>query len=124
MLELAAVALGGAVGASARYGLTQGLSAWLGQAAPYGTFSANVLGSLLLGWLATREWGAWAGVESRLLLGVGVLGGFTTYSSFNQETLRLCADGNYGRAMLYVTATLVTCLIAGLSGALLGRAFR
>ena len=123
MVDVVAVALGGALGAIARYGLGQGVTAWFGLSALYGTLSANVLGSLFLGWLYTRDFASWMGVEPRVFLGVGVLGGFTTYSSFNQETLRLMQDGSYARASLYALGTLATCLGAGLFGTFLGRTF-
>ena len=122
MWKVLLIALGGGVGTALRYGLGVGMLRWLGAAFPYGTLAANVVGSLLLGVLmelaGARQIG---GVDAKLVLGTGLLGGFTTYSSFNLETLRLAEQGAYGRAALYVAATLVTCLIAGASGVALAR---
>jgi CrcB protein len=89
---------------------------------PWGTFLANVLGSCALGVLfAAAEEGGWLGPELRLALGVGVLGGFTTYSSFNLEAIRMAETGTAGRALLYVTGTVLLCAAAGLLGIVLGR---
>ena len=119
------VALGGGVGAWLRW-LT-GI-AWicaLGPAAainfPWATLTVNVVGSvamgLLAGWLARQ--GSIAGGEGwRLLLGVGVLGGFTTFSAFSLEFVALIERGALAQAALYVAASLVlgfAGLFAGLS---------
>lgn len=121
------VALGGAVGTLFRHGLSVGTKRWLGESVPFpvATFGANVLGSLLLGvvlvWGEGREI---AGVDARLVLGTGVMGGFTTYSSFDLETLKLFQDGQAGRASFYLGATVLVCLASGWLGLLLGRAIR
>lgn len=119
------IALGGALGTSLRYGVSVGMVAWLGRAFPYGTFVANVIGSFLLG-VVMESVGErqFAGVEWRLMLGTGVMGGFTTYSSFNLETIRLAEQGAYGRAGLYVGVTLGVCLLAGFGGIALVRSLR
>lgn len=117
MWKLFLIALGGALGTSLRYGISVAMLAWLGRAFPYGTFAANILGSFLLGVVmesaGQREF---AGVPWALILGTGVMGGFTTYSSFNLETIRLAEQGAYARAGIYVGATLVVCLLAGVGG--------
>lgn len=125
MTKLLLVALGGAVGTSLRYGVGLGVARWLGTAFPFGTLVANVLGSFLLGLLmeAAPERPIF-GVEARLVLGTGMMGGFTTYSSFNLETLRLAEQGEWGRCGLYLGATLVVCLLAGLGGIWLARSLR
>jgi CrcB protein len=122
VLAVLLVALGGALGSVLRYGLTVLGQSWLGVTYPYGTFVANVVGSLLLG--LTIELGAGrmvAGVDLRLVLGVGVLGGFTTYSSFNHETLRMLDAQLWARAAGYVGLTVTVCLVAGAIGIWLGR---
>lgn len=106
------VAAGGALGASARYGLSvwvarAGLGGW-----PWATLIANVLGSLamglVIGWMLRGQ-----GAESlRLFLVVGLLGGFTTFSSFSLETVTLLQSGQWEKAALYVVASLVLCLAA------------
>ena len=118
----ALVALGGALGAWLRFATTQAWAAILGLARaaafPWATLTANMLGSIamgvLVGWLARQGGGeAW-----RLLLGVGVLGGFTTFSSFALEVVMLAQRGAMGSAVLYVAVSLVGGL-AGLFGALM-----
>lgn len=125
MTKLLLVALGGAVGTSLRYGVGLGMARWLGTAFPFGTLAANVLGSFLLGLLMV----AWPerpilGVEAKLVIGTGMMGGFTTYSSFNLETLRLAEQGEWSKCGLYLGATVLVCLAAGLGGIWLGRSLR
>ncbi|MGJ8670141.1 MAG: fluoride efflux transporter CrcB [Oceanococcus sp.] len=114
-----AVAIGGALGACARYGLSRLLMqvSW-----PLATLCANVLGSFLIGILfihiATRlgtQHPAWQ------LLGIGLLGGFTTFSSFSLETLRLIEQGRVGIAASYVLSSVALCLLAAYLGLILGR---
>lgn len=116
------ICLGGAAGTGARYLL----STWIAQAAgggfPVGTLAVNLIGSFLLGLvmhvaIATDL----LPPALRLALATGVLGGFTTYSSFNYETLRLMEGGAWPLAALNVAATVAGCLVAGLLGLALGR---
>lgn len=120
------IGLGGAAGTLLRYALSLLLaqrtleSGW-----PLGTLTANVLGSFLLGVvLASCEGVEIGGTDARLVLGVGVLGGFTTYSSFDLETIRLAQDGHLARAIAYVALTVVVCLGAGLAGLAAGKSLR
>lgn len=113
------VALGGGAGAAARYntGRLVGRLAGLEATFPWPTFTINVLGSLLMGLLA--GWLAKTGDPGetwRLLLGVGVLGGFTTFSSFSLELALLTERGLPAMAALYAGAS----IIAGLLGLFLG----
>lgn len=111
------IAIGGGIGTALRYGVTVGLATALGAAFPYGTLAANTLGSLLLGFVAEAFGGATIfGTDVRLVVGVGVLGGFTTYSSFNLETLRMFQQGEPARALAYLTGTVLACALAGLAG--------
>lgn len=122
VVKLLMIALGGALGTAMRYGISVGMLRWLGPAFPFGTLVANVVGSFLLG--VVMELGGErqiAGVDAKLVLGTGMMGGFTTYSSFNLETIRLAEQGAYGRAGLYLGATVVTCLLAGLGGVAVAR---
>jgi CrcB protein len=117
------IAVGGAVGTLARYWCTIGLGELLGTAFPFGTFAVNLIGSFLLGIIAQALSGAtFGGTDLRLILGVGVMGGFTTYSSFNLETLRLFQQGELTKALGYLFGTLVACLAAGAAGLVLARA--
>lgn len=107
------VCLGGAVGTAARYWLTGWIPTVLGTAFPYGTLLVNVLGSFLVGGI--MHVGASTEILSptlRIALTVGLLGGFTTYSSFSSETLRLVQEGAWRSGSLYVAGTLVGCLVA------------
>jgi CrcB protein len=119
MSKLVLVILGGGAGAAARYAV--GSQAWrlFGTAWPYATFFCNVTGGLamglLVGFLAHR--GGADQERLRLLLGVGVLGGFTTFSAFSLETALMIEKSRYGQAFTYATASVllsVTALFAGL----------
>ena len=113
------VAAGGAVGAVGRYQLGRAVTHVLGPNTgfPWGTLSANVIGSLamglLVGWLT--RYGA-GGENARLLLGVGLLGGFTTFSAFSLELVLLMERGSPGLALLYAGAS----VLAGFGALYLG----
>jgi CrcB protein len=114
MLNLLLVALGGAFGAVCRYVLGVQLFKLTGPGFPYGTFTANLLGGLLMGvlvgLLALR--GGADQERWRLLLGVGALGGFTTFSSFSLETLLMIQRRGYGAAAAYSLASVVFSVAA------------
>ena len=120
------VAAGGALGSALRYGVSLMLVREdLRAGFPWATFAVNVVGSFFLGMVAESLVGRRVfGVDARVVVGTGLLGGFTTYSSFNLETLGLIDAGEHGRAGLYVGATLVVCLMAGLLGLYAGKAIR
>lgn len=122
MDRLAWVCLGSALGGGARYLLSLGALRLLGPSFPYGTFTVNVLGSFLIGLLMHLGLEALISPAARIFLTTGVMGGLTTYSTFNYETLRLVADGDWHLAAVNVAATLVTCLVAGALGLASGRA--
>jgi CrcB protein len=111
------VAIGGALGTLMRYGANVAFSARLGPGFPYATFAVNALGSFTLAMfsqvLADRT--LW-GVPLGLIVGTGVMGGFTTYSSFNLETLRMLQQGQTPLAVFYASLTYVTCLGLGVLG--------
>lgn len=118
MMNLLLVAAGGAIGALARYGVGVGAARWFGLAFPWGTLAVNIVGGFAMGWLAAR-----VGPEQetlRLALGVGVLGGFTTFSAFSLETVRLM-EHQPGLAMLYAAASVVLSVGACWAGLMLGR---
>ena len=122
-MNLLLVGFGGAFGAICRYLLGLGLGRSLGAAWPYGTFAANVVGGLLMGllvgFLAFR--GGADQERLRLLLGVGVLGGFTTFSSFSLEVLRMIETRNPGQAAGYVAASVVLAVGAVFLGMIIAR---
>jgi CrcB protein len=116
------ICLGGAVGTGARYLL----SGWLGRAAgpsfPWGTLAVNVLGSFLLGLIMQVAVSTnLLSPTLRLTLATGVLGGFTTYSSFNYETLQYLQQNDWLMGSLNLAVTVVVCLAAGSLGLVAGR---
>jgi CrcB protein len=131
--NVAWIAAGGAAGSVARYLMTVGVqraadrvARWAqrpsGGLFPWGTLSVNIIGSLLIGYLSVRLVEA-AGVAPHQRLGVlvGILGGFTTFSSFSLETMRLVEDGQFLRAAVNVTASVLACLAACWIGLRLAR---
>lgn len=109
---LAVIALGGGLGSLARYGMAQLLPTRPGQF-PWGTFVTNVLGCFLIGVLMvliTEVRPAHRLV--RPFLGVGVLGGFTTFSTYTNEIRALLRPGSVGVAMAYLAGTLLCALLA------------
>ena len=110
---LAFVALGGALGASARYIVGVLATHWGGGQFPWGTFSVNIVGSFLLGVLAGLMTFTWSpSPELRAFLVVGVLGGFTTFSAFSLDTLRLVEAGRITAAGGYVVASVILSIAA------------
>ena len=118
------VALGGAAGAALRYQTGRAMTQWLGPQAvmtfPWATLAANAIGSLLMGVLAgwLVRGGTGNSEQMRLLLGVGLLGGFTTFSAFSLELVLLIERGQYTIAGLYAFLSLalgITGLMTGLA---------
>jgi CrcB protein len=107
---LAAVAVGGALGALARWGLTEAFPSSV-DAFPWSTFAINVTGAFVLALLPAFD----AVRRSRTLavgLGPGVLGGYTTLSAYSEQTRALLGEGEVATAGLYVLGTLGACLVA------------
>jgi len=122
MIRFFWICLGGAAGTGARYLLSLGALLLLGAGFPWGTFAVNVIGSFLLGSvmhvaLTTNL----LAPTVRLALTTGVLGGFTTYSTFNNETLNYLRGGAWRLGVLYVVATVAVCLAAGAAGSAAAR---
>ena len=111
------ICVGGAVGTGARYLLSGWILALTGPSFPWGTLAVNAAGSFLLGGiteiaLTTRL----LSPTLRLALSAGVLGGFTTYSTFNYETIAYLRERAWMYGMLNVGATVLLCLAAGFGG--------
>jgi CrcB protein len=117
------VCLGGAFGTGARYLLGGWAQRALGTTFPWGTLIINSLGSFCI--VVIMYLGVQRGLISpsmRVVLTTGVMGGFTTYSTFNYETIRLMQDGSLGLGALNILTTVVVCLLAGGLGVLVCRA--
>ncbi|WP_437684030.1 fluoride efflux transporter CrcB [Sorangium sp. So ce131] len=111
------IGLGGAVGTLARYGVSTWCQQRFGVGFPYGTLAVNVVGSFLLG--VIMQVAAMSELLSptlRLGLSTGVMGGFTTYSSFNYETIKLVQNEAWMAGVANVVITVAGCLIAGVMG--------
>jgi len=122
MAQLAAVAAGGALGSVLRFGLSQWVHLLAGRGFPFGTLTVNVLGSLAMGFLFVLFLDRLsAGVVWRAGLLVGVLGGFTTFSSFSIETFSLIEQGDWLKAVVNVAGNVLLCLGATWIGVLLAR---
>jgi fluoride exporter len=120
--QLLAIAGGGALGAVLRFGMSSTIYRILGREFPYGTLAVNVLGSLLMGFLfvvlverlaMSAEW--------RAALLIGLLGAFTTFSTFSFETLALFESGQLFKAFLNIILSVCLCLAATWLGLSLGR---
>ncbi len=123
MTKLLLVAAGGAVGSVARYLVGAQALKLLGTAWPYGTFTVKVVGGFLMGvlasWLAHR--GNANSEQLRVLLAVGVMGGFTTFSAFSLETALMIQKRAYGQAFTYTAASVLLSVAALYAGMLIAR---
>ena len=111
-MNLLLVVLGGGIGAGGRYLLGGWLHGQLGNGFPWGTFAVNALGSLLIGLVFGLAQAKSISPGTTLFLAVGVLGGFTTFSAFSYETMRLLANGNASASILNVAGQFVVGLAA------------
>lgn len=110
---LLAVAAGGAVGSVARYLSMTAVGHWLGTGFPIATLAVNVAGSLVMGMLVEASALAWSpSPELRALLTVGVLGGFTTFSTFSLDAALLIERNQHGLAALYALLSVVLSIAA------------
>jgi CrcB protein len=120
VLRLLLVCAGGALGSGARYLVSTWATRALGADFPRGTLLVNATGSFALALIFALP-GERVSPDLRLFLGAGVLGGYTTYSSFNTETLALFDQGSAGLAIANLALTTCGCLVAGLAGLAVGR---
>ncbi|WP_176722251.1 fluoride efflux transporter CrcB [Candidatus Thiosymbion oneisti] len=122
MLQILAIAGGGALGALGRFWMSSGVYRLLGRDLPWGTLVVNTLGSFLMGLLFVLFMErSTAGPELRAAVLVGFLGAFTTFSTFSMETLALIEGGYPGRALLNLVLSVLVCVLACWVGLLLGR---
>lgn len=122
-MTLLGIALAGAAGTLARYGLSGLMHRLLGSAFPWGTLSVNLIGCFLIGFLVelSRQTG-WVSPDFRTIAGIGFLGGFTTFSTFGVETYRSFESGDWLAATLNVLANVAGGLLLVVAGSALARA--
>jgi CrcB protein len=120
--ELAWVCVGGALGSGLRFIVSSWTLARYGTSFPYGTLAVNTVGSLILACLFQLSRSTpWLSPTLQVALGAGVMGGLTTYSTFNLEIVRYVQEGQVRMAVVYGATTLCGCLAAGSLGIVLGR---
>jgi fluoride exporter len=123
LTQLIAIAAGGAAGALLRFWVSGGVYHLLGRAFPYGTMAVNVLGSLAMGYLYVLLLErSIASPELRAALLIGLLGAFTTFSTFSIETLNLIEQAELLKAGLNILLSVTVCILACWAGMILGRA--
>ena len=114
-MNLIWIALAGATGSVLRYGVAVAAGS-LTRAWPAGTLAVNIVGSFVMGLVAAIAASGNLNETLRLTLVVGLIGGFTTYSAFNEEMLGLLRTGAWGTAALYLSVTVIGGLLAGAAG--------
>lgn len=120
-MPLFLVMTGGALGAGARYLFVRAVLAWAGDRFPVGTLGVNLLGGLLMGLLVGGLARTAASESWRLFLGVGVLGGFTTFSAFSLDVVTLAERGQLAAAAGYLLASVIGSIVALIAGLALMR---
>ena len=121
-MKIMVIALGGAMGSVLRFWLSTSVQARFPANFPWGTLSVNALGSLLIGILFVIIQQRFHGNEIlRAMLIVGLLGGFTTFSTFSLETLQLIQIGLWSRALLNIISSVAVCILGALVGIGIGR---
>ncbi len=108
------IALGSALGGVARFGVTDLMVRLFGETFPWGTLLVNVSGSLLIGFIATAtaaDGRMFVDTSIRQFMMIGVLGGYTTFSSFSLQTMSLAHEGHWLHAGLYIGASVILCLL-------------
>ena len=111
MYVLLAVAAGGALGAIARFVVSSAVTQWLGAGFPWGILTVNILGSVIMGVLVEIMLETWTpGDNTRAYIQVGLLGAFTTFSSFALDAVTLMQRQQLGLAALYIGASVGLCV--------------
>ncbi|BAO44230.1 fluoride efflux transporter CrcB [Thiolapillus brandeum] len=122
MMQTLAIAAGGATGALMRFWVSTATYAWLGRGFPWGTLMVNVLGSFAMGLLYILFIERLtAGPELRAFLLIGLLGAFTTFSTFSIETFNLIEEAQIGKALLNAGGSVMICIAAAWLGVIAGR---
>ncbi|MEO8762665.1 MAG: fluoride efflux transporter CrcB [Ginsengibacter sp.] len=116
MRIIVAIGLGSCIGGISRYLLSQFIQNKLLSVFPFGTMIVNIIGCFLIGIVfGLSERGSFS-MEWRLFLATGVLGGFTTFSAFSNETVSLLRDGQLWQAFTYIACSVIIGLLATFSG--------
>jgi CrcB protein len=115
-----AVALGGAIGATARFLIATGVHKVVGAGFPYGTLTVNVLGSFIIGFLYLYFEQTIAPYQKALLV-TGMLGALTTFSTFSLETMLMLHEGLVAKALANILLNVTLCLVATMGGMALFR---
>jgi CrcB protein len=116
------VMIGGAIGSAGRYAVGKATLGTLGPNYPWGTLGVNLIGGLLMGLLAGTLTRTGGNEHSRLLIGVGLLGGFTTFSAFSLDAALMIERGQWGSAVTYALMSVVGSVLALFGGLYLVRA--
>ena len=122
MIQIISIAIGGALGALCRHGMTMGISSLIGRGFPYGTLVVNILGSFLMGAayvIMVEEINV--NPEWRVGITIGLLGAFTTFSTFSIETLNLLESGDAFKAGLNILLSISFCMLGCWLGMIIGR---
>lgn len=122
MMQLISIALGGAVGALCRYGMSNSLYLFLGRSFPYGTLAVNIVGSLIMGFAYVMMIERLdVSPDLRAATMIGFLGAFTTFSTFSIETLNLLESGDLFKASLNIVLSVTLCISGCWLGMIVGR---
>jgi fluoride exporter len=114
--------IGGGLGASLRYWLSGFIPKWAGSSFPYGILAVNIIGCFFIGFLmSTMEDRFMVNPTLRIFLTIGILGGFTTFSTFSYETIAMLRDSEFLKASLYVGLSLALGLGGTHIGSLIGK---
>jgi fluoride exporter len=111
MIQILPVMLGGAIGAGLRYFVSLFCAARLGEGFPYGTLLVNLIGGFVMGILYAFVLRGQASEPLRLFVGIGILGGFTTFSAFSLDAFAMLQRGDMMMALLYTMASVVGSLL-------------
>jgi CrcB protein len=111
------VSMGSFLGGGSRFIVSKVIQAWAPLSFPLGTFAVNIVGCLIIGILSGLHWpGGWMSPSMKLVLTTGFCGGFTTFSTFMNESTALMRDGNYLYFALYIGLSVALGLIAVVAG--------
>ena len=120
-MQLLLVMIGGALGSGARFLTSRAMLAWLGPVFPYGTLAVNLVGGLLMGLLVGMLARIGGSEDWRLFVGVGLLGGFTTFSAFSLDLVTMIERGAATVALGYALASVIGAALALFAGLTLAR---